>query len=460
MLYRTSPHLKIVARGLEYAVYNTLQPNSLMFLNDEALAGLMEFEQPSSVVAVAAGYPDFAEAREVIESFIESGLLIPDKFDEREALARELVEHKQALCQGKLLRGVVLEMTKNCNLRCSYCFAWHLGETTERPLHENMPEEIMYSAINFLFENAVKQRLAEVDISFMGGEPLLVWPRMQAAMVYAQELSHNLGVEAQFKLTTNGTLLTEEITQELAERNVQVSVSLDGPREINDRTRYYPDKSSTFDDIVRGINNLCNAHITPIVLTTISRENYHQLDREFVDFLLDLGVRDWGINLEDIKAMLAVDYNEVADYLLDLSYSAQRAGLNTAGMWFKPIFSLTRMKKAYCLAATGECISVETNGDIYACSKTKNPIGKVSDFPNLFASPDYLDVGSRIIGSNQTCVGCSVEGLCAGGCLAVEEVSDDNCSACNLTGCGRTSCDFIRLLTERMLADEECPLVD
>ena len=146
-------------------------------------------------------------------------------------------------------RHLVLYLTHGCNLRCRYCFDRHFsGQGGAAPArgHRARPAVLSEPAL----ERAVQlfaPRLSEWGVSFFGGEPTTAWPEFVLAVVKLKELaaqkssrSHPLRVR--FHLTTNGTLLTDERRaldrlDFLDREGFSLIVSLDGPRELPDRTR-------------------------------------------------------------------------------------------------------------------------------------------------------------------------------------------------------------------------------
>jgi uncharacterized protein len=63
-----------------------------------------------------------------------------------------------------------------------------------------------------------------------------------------------------FSITTNGTLLTKEMAQFFRKNNFLVLLSLDGPEEIHNNFRKYPNKTGSYSDSLRGLRCLVNAY--------------------------------------------------------------------------------------------------------------------------------------------------------------------------------------------------------
>ena len=98
--------------------------------------------------------------------------------------------------------NISLILTKQCNLRCRYCF-----ET-----HENfyMTEETALRSIDM----AISDGGRHVGVSFFGGEPLLCKPLIYRCVEYSRKFSD---VQFSWNMTTNGLLLDDAWCSFLAE---------------------------------------------------------------------------------------------------------------------------------------------------------------------------------------------------------------------------------------------------
>lgn len=154
------------------------------------------------------------------------------------------------------LRQLILQVTQNCNLRCRYCV--YSGSYVNRThTKKRMSYDIARQAVDFYFaHNANKD--AGV-ISFYGGEPLLEMELIRNIVEYSENLYK--GKELRFNLTTNATLLTDEIADYLYEHNFSLTISLDGPEEVHNQGRVFADnETGTFQYIMRNLDNLLNRH--------------------------------------------------------------------------------------------------------------------------------------------------------------------------------------------------------
>ena len=124
--------------------------------------------------------------------------------------------------------SVAFHLTHNCNLRCVYCY-------TGAKFGPGMTVEVAERAVDFALEEARAQNVAHLEAIFFGGEPLM---KPELLCLIADRLADkSAGVRISFKMSTNGTLLTEQMVRELGRRRVYVSMSIDGSPETQRNQR-------------------------------------------------------------------------------------------------------------------------------------------------------------------------------------------------------------------------------
>lgn len=133
-------------------------------------------------------------------------------------------------------------VTSACNFRCKYCYV---------PDYEyNMSEKTAKSVVAFIKKNTPKNE-KEIIVNFHGGEPLLNFKLIDKIVA---DLEDQITNKILFGITTNGSLLTKEISEFLATKfQYNLSVSLDGTRSINDKNRVYPNDVGTYDSVIENI---------------------------------------------------------------------------------------------------------------------------------------------------------------------------------------------------------------
>ena len=85
---------------------------------------------------------------------------------------------------------------------------------------------------------------------------------MRSTVEYATRRAAELGKRIEFSLTTNATLLTEEIVDFLSGHKIGVTVSIDGDQELNDKMRVFHDGRGSYSVIAPKIKSLLKRHRT------------------------------------------------------------------------------------------------------------------------------------------------------------------------------------------------------
>lgn len=109
------------------------------------------------------------------------------------------------------LRLIVIPIGVACNLHCKYCLRDN-GKTRVEGFNDMMREF-------FVTLNPQKTEM----VIFSGGEPLLYWKKLKEAIEYIPE-------NIQIRITSNGTLLTDEMVEYINKRNILFALSWDGKK--------------------------------------------------------------------------------------------------------------------------------------------------------------------------------------------------------------------------------------
>ena len=194
------------------------------------------------------------------------------------------------------LKSLCLVLNNSCNLCCDYCFA-NKG-VYDKP-NEQMTFVTAKKAIDFLVSSATANGTNNVAISFFGGEPLLSFNLIKKCVDFCENTYE--GVNFEYMITTNGTLLTPEIVEFMQKHKFDIMISIDGTRELHNFYRKYKSQKGSYDDIVKNINlfrnkKMLNARIT----ITDNNPEIHS----YIDSILELGIE---------RITYAVDYNISSD---------------------------------------------------------------------------------------------------------------------------------------------------
>jgi len=132
----------------------------------------------------------------------------------------------------KNLMQIALNVTHACNLKCDYCYGD--GGPYGGP-SENMTRETAKQAVDFLLKMNGDDK--NFRITFFGGEPLINFELVKEVVTYARKEAAARNKTLHMGMTTNGVLLSDEISDFLIKENIEVTISMDGPKEIHNKGR-------------------------------------------------------------------------------------------------------------------------------------------------------------------------------------------------------------------------------
>ncbi len=350
------------------------------------------------------------------------------------------------------LQRVVLNVTNQCNLACTYCYEYsgdRIAQQEGKPKY--MTADIAESAVEMLIkESAGREGL---HVTFFGGETLLNFPVMRTTVEYATRRVTELGKRIEFSLTTNATLLTEEIVEFLSEHRIGVTVSIDGDRELNDKMRVFHDGRGSYNVIAPKIKNLLKKHRTNSIGARVTltsqvsdvKKIYQHLTTELgfdsvgfspatasPDRLYAIGSQKMD-NILDSFAELAWEYR-------DYAVQGRQHGFTNVSDTLKELN--TGVSKAYPCGAGVGLLGVGTAGDVSLCHRfVDSPVGKMGHVKNggvdHGARQEFLN--THHIGARYDCHTCWARPVCSGGCFHEAYIHYGQTSASNLH-----YCDWIR----------------
>jgi uncharacterized protein len=166
------------------------------------------------------------------------------------------VEHPMAkvlnFCIANKLSHVILQVTQSCNLRCSYC-VYSGGYKQRGHSQKQMSLDVAKKSIDYLIGHSKDSSL--ITVGFYGGEPLLRFDMIKECVEYADKSAE--GRKVKYGITTNGTLLSDDIIEYFVAHDFAVTISLDGPREIHDKNRRFAGKDKgSFDVLIDNLKRI------------------------------------------------------------------------------------------------------------------------------------------------------------------------------------------------------------
>ena len=146
--------------------------------------------------------------------------------------------------------ALTLLLAQSCNLACTYCY----GQEGSYGAGGLMDVQTARAAVDWLLENCGDADRVQLD--FFGGEPLLDLPVLEEVVAYAREQAASRGKQVGFGITTNATLVDDEVAAYLAQERIEPLVSCDGPPEVHDRQRPFAAGGGSYEAVTAGVRRL------------------------------------------------------------------------------------------------------------------------------------------------------------------------------------------------------------
>ena len=169
-------------------------------------------------------------------------------------------------------------LTDECNYDCAYCY--------QKKRNRRLEVSSLFKALDFFLPLFA----SECCISFYGGEPLLAFDVLKRAVEHVEGLSAKRHLQHRYSLTTNGSLLTDDILGFLEGHEFSLILSFDGLAQDHSRME------GSFDLLASLIPRiLARPRINLETNSVFSAETVDYLS-ESVEYIVETGVRKLDVN--------------------------------------------------------------------------------------------------------------------------------------------------------------------
>jgi len=395
-----------------------------------------------------------------------------------EKVQHAYTEHLDTFLRRKISK-ITLQLTQDCNLRCKYCiYSEEHSEMQRTHSNKKMSWETAKKALDFLKEHSIDS--TKINIGFYGGEPLLEFDLMKQIITYCNKSF--VGKKLTYNITSNGTILTDEIIMFLKEHDISLMISLDGPKEINDINRVFADGSGTFDTIAKKVNRI--KEIAPdysdklqISMVMDPQNDYdcineiHLEGSDFRKLNISASLIDneyggerlqfssqyiWKMEYQNFLALLSYYRRYLKDSVLPISNS-----------WIAQVLDEnSKTANGAALQQTdvpsGPCIPgqlrlfVNVDGSFFPCERVSEKssamyIGSLKDGFNLKNAQDILNIGKLTENECKKCWCFRYCGMCV---KKADSTSGELSAEVKLSFCDGTRNDVYRKMQTRILFKE------
>ena len=405
--------------------YFVLDVNSgAVHLIDELVYDILDDDKLKDKEEVISNLKDKYEISELSEAYDEIKELVDEEVlyskDQYEDIANSSMDDRD------YIKALCLNVIHGCNLRCKYCFA----DEGEYNGHKGvMSLETAKKAIDYVVKRSGPRKNIEIDL--FGGEPTLIMDTIKEIIKYARENEKKWNKNIRFTMTTNSTLLDDEMMEYMDKEMGNIILSLDGRKEVNDKVRIKPDGSGSYDDILPNIKKMISKRTkgkTFYVRGTFTRENtdfYNDVKAMLNEGFREISIEpvvlpdgnSMAIREEDLPEIFA-NYDKLYDEML------RRKKENDEFTFYHFNIDIQGgpcvYKRISGCGAGFEYVAITPQGDVYPCHQfvghEEYKLGNIYD--DTFDKELSRKFKESHISNKPKCRECWARFYCSGGCQA------------------------------------------
>lgn len=295
----------------------------------------------------------------------------------------------------------------NCNLKCTYCYQKVIE--TDYQMNDNTVKNVL----KFITAKYRIEKPMILDISIIGGEPLLDYERVKKILHGLQLISCRF---KKVSIITNGVFLTLEKYEELIKLGVTAfQITIDGKKDTHDLKRVGKDGRGSFDIIIQNLQIICRKYKKNSIII-----NYN------LDIDTYKSIYDFFTYLRESRINCQVIFSEVFDTKGEFS---GKEVIANSQIWFKahkiaidfgqryaPFY---RMSYMTCGMKKVNNFMISPRGELYKCisgmEDKKYLIGEMNEYGDhnsMVNMSKFIESENR-----EECMQCKYFPVCGGGCI-------------------------------------------
>ena len=333
------------------------------------------------------------------------------------------------LKKGTYFDCLTINLTSRCNFSCTHCLP-----IKEKEIHNTA------NSIDTLTTEKIKQRIDDFfnfskskkrkQFFFGGREPLIKKRLLKETINYINKKALEYNVNIQYIMFTNASLIDNKIAQFLKANNFLIFSSIEGPENINNLQRIFPNKSGTYEKITNGWKILKEEKIPLIAASiTLTPSNYKKaINKDFLIELKNFDIKRLAINVDHTAHWNRQQTNKLIKNIISYDNLTREIDIKLTGQWkdvFTNLFSTpsNSLRTSFCESHSGFCLNITSDNLLSFCPANNEKLHITSSINELVESEEYLStIQSRWIHNIKECNGCPIEGFCSGGCTVTNTV--------------------------------------
>lgn len=310
-----------------------------------------------------------------------------------------------------------VNITKNCNLNCSYCFA----DANHNGLDSKKVESLTKNDIKKYLDGVKKYASDNCAVQFTGGEPLLNRDLFFYGIQYARKIEIPY-----ITVNTNGILLDDHDIYLFKKYGVNnVTVSLDG---LNADKHDFIRGKGTFSIAKKALLKLKKSGLYVTACMTIHADNINELI-PFLKFCYENNIEGFTAPLFPLGrgAFGKVVPCKLNDIYLKITTAYTNGDLPAEAIRYSFVQTISTLlnrisRRYYCCTGTSS-LFLDIDGSIYPCANTIGPkiflAGNIKNqtFDSIWINSKNLKhLRNDINLAEGSCSNCDLKYLCSGFC--------------------------------------------
>lgn len=314
--------------------------------------------------------------------------------------------------------AVCINLTDGCNLGCRYCYL----STSRAPallMRKDQVRSIVHAIVNKKIQS---ETFPVLPVTFYGGgEPTLNEELFRYAVEYLRDYTRQHYMVARMSMTTNVNYSNPELGKFIIENFAHVTISIDGPEDIQNHQRPGANGRASFGRVMRNARQLHKSDCTVCFRATVTAQSLAHIDR-IVDFFAE----EFPGCTVIVSPMLTVGHGshtildppDLQAYTSGI-YAAYHRAKKLGIRLLTPETSHLSPRLFFCGAAQGNLLIISPDGLITSCAQVEEK-SRFSTGQFFFGQEEicYCDShsASMSVDSYAECADCFCKYTCCGGC--------------------------------------------
>lgn len=328
------------------------------------------------------------------------------------------------------ISGYVIKVASRCNLNCSYCYEYNMGDSSWKKMPKYMEEEVFSKTLHRIKSHCDAHQFDNISISLHGGEPLLIGhERLATYLALADEILG--GYRLTLGIQSNGLLLDEAYLALLCKYGVSLGISLDGVPEDNDVFRFYHNGKGSGEEVASKLRLLQGSPLFGGILSVINVaadpvQTWRYLasfDPPVVDFLLPHA--HWDNTLTEEQQQRVANHGDWLISIFDDWYGGYRQDIRIR--FFEEIIyrvfghagSLESLGleevSLVTVGVNGDYEQVDTMKSVFPGAHTMSLNVNQHSLDEVLKHQNVMARQAGIAGVSDTCKQCAIVSICGGG---------------------------------------------